>query len=186
MTDPHSAKPAGACQGLEETAACPMTVLGCRGRVAFYLSAMGELWALRGGEHTAANLEMLFSGDIAWIMQAFPGTKKGDYSLSELRSWLFALAKRRGFFDPDRDLRGPGAWLDKRNRLILHCGDAVLIDGAWRDSGFDLDGIVYSRAPAEARPAPTAAPGPRKSRSGSKKPLRLASANSQERSSLKL
>jgi len=158
MTESHSAKPAGAGQGLEETAPCPVTVLGCRGRAVFYLSGMGELWVLLGREHTGANLELLFSGDLNWIMQAFPGPKKGDYSLSELRSWLYAEAKNRGFFDPERDLRGPGAWLDGRNRLILHCGDAVLMDGAWRTAGFDLDGIVYTRAPAEARPAPVPAP----------------------------
>ncbi|MHA1570342.1 MAG: hypothetical protein ACTSWM_00875, partial [Alphaproteobacteria bacterium] len=124
----------------------------------FYLSAMGELWMLLGREHTEANLEAMFGGDLNWLIQAFPATKKGDYSVKELRSWLYAQAKQKGFFDPDRNLRGPGAWLDGRNRLILHCGDAVLIDGVWRPSGFDLDGIVYTRAPAEARPAPDAAP----------------------------
>jgi len=142
----------------ESTEACPVTVLGHRGKVFFYLGASGEMRGLLPSEHNEANLEALFGGRLEWMLQAFPSPKKAGYNLNELRSWLYRLANIAGFFDPDRNLRGPGTWRDDRGRLIVHCGDEVMIDGEWQAAGFKKNNVVYTCAPVEARPAKDAAP----------------------------
>lgn len=141
----------------ETTQACPITVVGHRAKVFYYLSAVGEIWDLPPRAHIEANMEALFGGR-RWLVQAFPGSFRNTYNLSEVRSYLFDEAYERGYFDPDRDLRGPGAWRDARGRLIIHCGDAFLVDGKWWSTGTRHEGIVYTAAPAEARPAPQPAP----------------------------
>ena len=137
---------------------CPVTPLGRRGRVFYYLSPAGEFWRLRDREHPAANLDGLLDGDLEWATHYFPrldaqGRRRvGKYDANSLRPALMGLCARQGFFVPDRALRGVGAWRDEAGRLILHCGDALWRDGKMTPAGTVLEGQVYAAQPAEPRP----------------------------------
>ena len=142
---------------------CPVLPLGACGGIYFYLSPRGELRVLAARAHTAAELESLFDGILVWARAAFPrfdrsGRNVVGYELDELRQWLFREASEVGYFDADRDLRGPGAWRDEDGGLVLHCGDEVLFRDAWVPAGDKLgDGIIYPATAPVPRPADTPA-----------------------------
>ena len=143
----------------EESAACPITILGHSLGRYFYIDASGQVRALTASQHTEPNIESLFGGDLVWLEQAFPLSEdqakrsRVRYNIALVRAWLFQEALIVGIIDPDRDVRGPGVWRDGRTDLIVHCGDSVLIDGDWRRSGFQANGMIYPATRPEPRPA---------------------------------
>lgn len=86
-----------------------------------------QIVCLSASGHTLNNLFRLDSLD-AWMR------KFGSAETSEKRVVMYAtnalmdLAKKRGVFKEEDSIRGCGAWIDE-GRKILHCGDAIYVDG---------------------------------------------------------
>ncbi len=153
----------GAYDDAEATEACPVQVLGHNAGAIYYIAASGQMRSLTAGQHTEPQIEFLFGGDVGWLEAAFPLTEDQRkrsrvlYNVAEARTWLFQEAHAAGIIDPDRDVRGPGVWRDGRDGLIVHCGDQVLIAGAWRGAGFRVGELIYPATRPEPRPAESAA-----------------------------
>ncbi len=159
---------ARATEAAEETGACPVLALGHDQDAYWYLTAAGLLRGLAPRQHSEPELQSLFAGDDGWLMTVFPRTDRGGknvigFDLTPARAWLMRGCHEAGFFDPDRDLRGPGAWLvdpfDPASGLVLHLGDRVVVAGdEGRAAGCRIGEFVYPRTRPEPRPARKAAP----------------------------
>lgn len=146
----------------DTTGNCPVVPLGYQasdgGKSFFYLSPGGSLARLGHRDHANTGLLSLFDGDTSWLEHEFPRHDRDGavvgYNKEEAAGWLMRACATAGFFDPDRHLRGPGAWRDDAGGLLLHCGDAVrLPDGSWRDAGCRIGDHIYPASIAEPRPA---------------------------------
>lgn len=90
-----------------------------------------QIVALSAAAHSLPNLFRLDNLD-NWMV------KFGSSETSEKRVVMYAtnalmeMAKRRGVFQEENRVRASGAWLDE-GRKILHCGDALYVDGALMD-----------------------------------------------------
>ncbi|HYD29206.1 hypothetical protein [Brevundimonas sp.] len=141
---------------------CPVRSLGYAAgdgsKTYYYLSPGGALARLNHREHANTGLLSLFDGDMEWLRKTFPRfDKEGEvvgFKQQDAAAWLMRASTRSGFFDPDRQLRGPGAWRDDDGRLLLHCGDQIrLPDGAWLDAGCRIGNHIYPASVPEPRPA---------------------------------
>ena len=76
-------------------------------------------------------------------------TKSGSkISIIDAAEFLISLALQAGIYDPSR-MRGRGAWID-RGRIVMHCGDRLLVDGSEQDIlTFDSDYIYEARPRVE-------------------------------------
>lgn len=136
-----------ALEAVEGCEPCPIEVLGQKGMTLYYRSASGELIGLSASHHTTRNIEKLFGGKLEWLQRAYPSKseKKGalPYDLTSLCCDLFAKAQKMGFFDPNRNMRGLGAWRARDGDVIYHAGDSLWIDGLWRPAGERLGRHFY-------------------------------------------
>lgn len=135
---------------------CPVTPIGASGEVYYYLNPRGELLALK--KHDAENLRKLFGARVDWLWANYPkfneqkGTQSGWKADRAAESLMHACAARPPF-SPLHTIRDVGGWSDQAGGLILHCGDGVLVDGAWQAPGLIGD-LVYPRGDAMPRPLP--------------------------------
>lgn len=129
----------------------------------WYLSPCGSLARLGHRDHVATGLISLLDGDTSWLKDRFPRiNKEGEtigYQREDAAAWLMKTCTLAGFFDPDRQLRGPGAWRTDEGGLLLHCGDAVrLPNGDWVTAGRQIGEHIYPAGLPEPRPASKPAP----------------------------
>lgn len=141
---------------------CPVKALGVDGKgYLYFLSRGGYVRAYRPPELNTPNIEDLFAGRLDWLFEAFPSYDRegrpAGFSTRQVRCWLIRQANDAGFFSPERDVRGPGAWRDGETGLILHCGDMVWHKGAWHEAGLKIGRVIYPAAAPEPRPAAKAA-----------------------------
>lgn len=143
---------------------CPVMALGKRGGGFAFMTPSGDIQELKPNQiSNAAWLAGLFDGDTAWLKACFPaGDKPGGYVAQAAGTWLIGRCVARGYFDPDNDLRGPGAWRLTGGRLLLHLGDQIEVrrergSPERRRAGIDYAGHIYYAAPTEPAPAETAA-----------------------------
>jgi hypothetical protein len=154
---------------------CPVLALGARDGIYHYLSPRGEYRALPFRDHKKLGVVSLFDGDTDWLWKRFPRySKDSDEAIGwhedGAATWLMRRCAEAGFFNPDRDIRGVGAWrIDPASDfaaagpLILHCGDGVRVGRAagkraWQRPGLKIDDIIYPAGEAMPRPADTPAP----------------------------
>lgn len=86
-----------------------------------------QIVALSAGGHTMQNLFRLDDLD-NWMNQFGASETSEKKMVMYASNALIQLAKHRGVFEEKDHVRGSGAWLDD-GKKILHCGDAVYIDG---------------------------------------------------------
>ncbi|MGI4886117.1 MAG: toprim domain-containing protein [Janthinobacterium lividum] len=114
-----------------------------------------QIVSLTASGHTIQNLLQLDTLD-AWERK-FSGadkistTKMVLYSMNE----MIAIAQERGVFQEEDRVRGGGAWIDE-GRVVLHCGDAVYVDG--QRIGFNTFRSYYSYVAAAKLIEPSAHP----------------------------
>ena len=117
---------------------------------------------MRGRGLDEAGLDELFDGATGWLFEVFPRTDKDGvivgFNPRKARSWLMRRCVRTGLFDPATPVRGRGVWGDGEDGLIVHCGDALHLDGAWRGAGMLRDGAIYAASSPIARPGDDVAP----------------------------
>lgn len=134
---------------------CPVTPLGVHGEICFYLDALRQLRPFGPRDHSRAGILSLFGAHVDRLYDYFPKTSAEGVTTSwrpeKALEALMGAAARKGVWNAAERVRGPGGWKDGDGRLILHCGDAVLIDDAWLPPGAHGP-HVYSAAPARPRP----------------------------------
>lgn len=147
---------------------CPVTPLGHLAGTFYYLSPSGQLRGLGEREHSGLGMIGLFEGQTEWLQKKFPRyAKPKDGGKPEIIGWSHGQAAsemmRRcgeaGFFNPDTQLRGPGAWALPDGELLLHCGDALVEfsepapHGIVSEAGRRIGNKVYAARAPEPRPA---------------------------------
>lgn len=141
---------------------CPVIPLGVQGGHFHYLDPKGQLRSLKGKDHNAAGIRELFLDRVGWLWDAFPKFREKDnvqsgWKADEAGESLIHACGQKGVFNPLARVRGVGGWRDDKGQLILHCGDAVLINGEWRPPG-EHDGYIYPGDDRTPRPLPDPAP----------------------------
>lgn len=145
---------------LSET--CPVRPLGVKGNNYYYLDALRQLVPMAASDHTRLGIMALFRNQMGWLHKNFTNfNKKGvpDGWKPELaQEALMTAASNKGVLDPDRFIRGSGAWRGEGGELVLHCGDAIFTTpskpgetGLWHSPGL-IGQHVYPAAPAIPRP----------------------------------
>ncbi len=142
---------------------CPVTPMGHRGLVYYFLTTSGELVSLRKAELNRIGIKALFGGDLAWIKAKFPAydreghPKPGSWSDDSASTWLIQACTRRGLFDADLPQRSIGIWRSRGGQLVVHIGNEVLLGDTWRAPGFEHDQALYLAPPPVTPPAATPA-----------------------------
>lgn len=151
--------------------------LGHQNGVFYGLDDAGQFFGLPREKLVHATWRSVFLSSISQLYAKF-----GRWKLTEdgwqLIGWrpekvsesFIVACAAEGVIDPDRMVRGPGAWLDEVGNLILHCGDAILLKRAPAidDPGEVVElppgrhgGKIYPRAPRLPRPFPDRVPADR-------------------------
>lgn len=134
---------------------CPVTPLGVLGDTCFYLDDLNQLRELAADKHGRLGLQSLF-GKRNYLLQSFwpRYSKEGEvvgWKPEIASATLMAAAAWRGVWDPLKRVRGRGSWLAADGSLVIHCGDALLADRAWRQPGL-AGSFVYPAYEALPRP----------------------------------
>jgi len=134
---------------------CPVQPLGVHGDVSWYIDVRGQL---RGVDnHTQQKMLHVFGGRTGVLAHHFPvygrsgQVQPGRFDAQRLSAAMIAACEELGVWSPVGRVRGPGAWTDEDGGLILHAGDAVLVDGEWRAPGVHR-GHVYPASDPVPRP----------------------------------
>lgn len=159
---PPPMPPEDADPGGEALPPCPVSPLGVGDDDRrYYVTPRGRLVALPPPGHQKLSLIGLFDGDCGWLVDAFPsfdkeGKPNGGWQALGAARWLMEQCAERGGFDPQRMMRGHGAWPpgrdDPASGLIVHCGDVVLVDGEPQRPG-RIGRRIYPAKPPLPRPA---------------------------------
>lgn len=146
--------------------ACPFTPLGQRGGEYFILAASGEVRKLSVRDLSTNGILSITSGETAWLINQFPrfdkeGKPIADWNTKQATTAIIRMCARAGLWDEDTPVRSLGVWRHG-NEILVHCGDAVGLDGhdddgvvcrVWEPAGRRIGPALYPSAPAIARPA---------------------------------
>ena len=146
--------------------ACPVVALGQRDGVFHFLDACGQKRALSAQKLGARDdLLSLFGGDETWLRARHPKRVQRPGADGEPGEWVVvdfmvkgaAAALQRacfaaGIFGDHLLLRRAGVWSGPDGAPVVHCGDAVLFDGAWRPPGARHANQFWVAGPPTPRP----------------------------------
>lgn len=138
---------------------CPVRPLGYDGESYYYVDTMGQVFNTGDGSLGVERIQKLFAGHEEFLYWAWPDkppkamAAKPKFDSLAIRRDLFAACRARGAWSMTDTVRGRGAWRDDQGRLLLHCGDAMWMDGKLEDTG-EYDGYFYPRRPASFTPYP--------------------------------
>lgn len=138
---------------------CPVRALGYADGMLHFTSAAHEYRVVGEAALTRMGvLAGLFGGDLAWPVRHFwkPIKRTGSgvpVDAEALAVELIGMCSRAGQFDTSIALRGPGVWRLTDGRVLVHCGDALLIDAAAQPPGLRQGGALYRSWAAQQRPA---------------------------------
>lgn len=144
---------------------CPVTPLGDTDGVYHFLDPLGQKRQVSarqlGNRHEVRGL---FRGDETWLREMFPDRKDVDdgdggkvsrvvaFQLNGAAAWLQKMCSDQGLYDDHLKLRRPGIWRGEDGLPIVHCGDAVLIEGQWRPAGTRTGMQIWVATSPTARP----------------------------------
>lgn len=106
----------------------------------FYSRGAKTTVKLTASSMTRNNLQTL--APLNWWEETYPA--KSTFDLNAAVNWLIQVSNRVGPFKPD-NIRGRGAWVD-RNRVVLHGGDMLIIDGEPEPLGLIESKYIYEAA----------------------------------------
>jgi len=112
---------------------CPVTPLGVQGALYWYLDALNQLRDVPAKDHNKNVIRSLYGRHLGELRAHFPRHNKN----AEIIGWdgedaaetLMAACSRKGVWDVQGRVRGPGGWLGEHGELIFHCGD-IVVQGA--------------------------------------------------------
>lgn len=148
---------------------CPVIPVGTEDGTFYFLTALGELRGLTCDKVANKHIVGMFAPDSQYLLEQWPRKKlvksTDPMSGEETEEWivtgwrnddvamlLMDVAAQKGVWNAREKVRGRGAWKDDDGGLILHCGNHILIGGAWRKPAM-YDGMVYPTAPPIPRPS---------------------------------
>jgi len=138
---------------------CPITPLGQRQGVYYFITKSGELRSAGAREIGAGSgLQSLFDGEVGWLLENFPSTGRngkpdGGFNALDAGAWLIRACAAAGLFDADSPVRGPGVWRSPSGGLIVHCGNLLIVDGDRRPAREKIGEAIYPAYPPIAKPA---------------------------------
>lgn len=156
---------------------CPVVPVGTEDGLFYFLTALGELRALKPDQVANRHIVAMFAPDSQYLLEEWPrrrlvatldpdGKKMEDADGNTVMEWittgwhsedvsnlLMDVCARQGVWNARERVRGMGSWLGDDGSLIIHAGSHVLVNGHWQRPGM-YDGMVYPTAPAVPRPAP--------------------------------
>lgn len=115
---------------------CPVTPLGRRDNIFYYMDANRQLAALSADKHGHLNLKALFAPHTQWCEVQWPRWSKPDKDgnsdiigtdWARVSDALMNACAAIGPIDLDKRVRAAGAWVHGDGRLVVHCGDKVFI-----------------------------------------------------------
>lgn len=108
----------------------PFKVLGYSGDKYYYFPhTKRQIVTLTPSQHTINNLLQL--ADVEFWRKIYGANGQASVSTMTLAASNFLIeeATKKGIFDEAGRVRGCGAWVDD-GRVVLHCGDKLIVDGA--------------------------------------------------------
>lgn len=139
---------------------CPIEPVGVFGDNYYFLDSKRHLHALKGKDINKGTISPMLGDDQAYKFEQWPRFKSIEGGDLECTGWrpeqaadvLIAEANRRGVWDVQGKLRGPGCWLDEDGQtLVMHCGDQIYFGHAPQKPG-KIGPYVYSSAPRRPHP----------------------------------
>lgn len=131
----------------------PIECLGQNGGLYYYLDGLGQLRALEASEHGRTHIVSLFARHEHYLLERWgrrdrKGSRNGGLHTDEVSNVLMRACAMAGIIDPTRQVRGLGAWPGVDGKLVLHLGDVVWIDGAFKAPGRYGEHVYPAYAPA--------------------------------------
>jgi hypothetical protein len=137
-------------------AGCPVDALGIHGNDFYYLDARRQMKVYRPSDHSRLGVLALFGQKNNYLYTKWPRiSKDGDvvgWTPDKVAESLMAAAAGEGVLDVVDRVRGPGAWKDEDDNLVLHCGDTLYNDGKKQEPGM-IGRYIYPSAPEKPRPS---------------------------------
>lgn len=137
---------------------CPVLPLGHNSATYFFLDSSQQWIALPAKDCVRANLMSLFAGWVDYMKWAWPriGGDRREPVITGVKfeacvEDLQRACYLKGIIDPEKAVRGRGAWTKGDGSLIFHCGDQLWESGRMVALG-EIDGMIYARRPSVARP----------------------------------
>ena len=129
---------------------CPVRPLGYDGENYYLIDTLGQVFNTGDKAMGVERMQKLFASHEDFLCWAWPSFGKGgtvtNFKAEEARRDLFAACAGRGPWNPTDQVRGRGAWLDDRRRLVLHCGEVLFVYGHEEGTG-ELGEHFYVRRP---------------------------------------
>lgn len=146
---------------------CPVTPLGVDGDVNWFLDPIGQLVAY-GKPYGQADTLNLFRGRHLFLYWAWPkfGRKETDDGVAftvdawrneKAREALIAAATAKGSWNAVEKVRGRGSWAGPDGKLIIHCGEDIVMAPSRVPPG-EIFGNVYPTRPPITAPWPRPVP----------------------------
>lgn len=138
---------------------CPVTPLGREGENYYFVDTFGEIFCTGTQAMGVERTRKLFAGEHDFLYWAWPSWTKtkppfvNGFKNDEVHEDLYAACRAKGAFSTTQMVRGRGAWRDDTGRLILHCGEALWIDGEIKPTG-EHGEHFYVRRPKTFLPWP--------------------------------
>lgn len=139
---------------------CPVRALGYAEGLLYFVSAKHEYrqQVPASSLPRIGLLTELFGGDLTWPLRHFEKSRKrGEGGVpvdaERLAVELIRMCGQAGQFDTSILLRGPGTYCLPDGRVIIHCGDVLLIDAVAQPPGLRAGGALYRSWAALQRPA---------------------------------
>jgi hypothetical protein len=149
---------------------CPITPLGMRDGVTYWLDYRGEFRALTARQLGAKpELLALIGSNTPWLWEHFPKrtTRRVDgelrvmtvtYSAPALVEWLVKIAAECDMFGPQLVIRKPGVWPGEDGEPVAHLGDKLWIDHKLHPAGLRTGNMLWPAHPPVGKPGEACGP----------------------------
>jgi hypothetical protein len=136
----------------------PFCCLGINGDKCVILDNLNQLHQKTPRELSRNGIVQLCGRRPEWLFDNYgQRNEEGEivrYKPDRVADAIMYSCAEKGIFSPAEMVRGAGAWLGDDGRLVLHCGDVVLIGGRQHTPGL-LETYVYPAAAAIPKAWPT-------------------------------
>lgn len=140
---------------------CPVTPLGTKNGVYYYIDALKQFRELKDRDHGRMIVMGLFGHEIQYLFQGRYARKDDDehvkgWKPEEVGKDLMAACAEQGVWEPFEKVRGSGAWKDEDDNIVIHCGNKIFINNHYSFPGV-VGSFVYPAEPPRQSPADTGA-----------------------------